>query len=203
MDKKTLDLLEKTDWKRIHLQLEEYALYKAKRLHWRSGIYRDLPQGKTPKDIAQEAIEKTLAEERNWDPEKQPDILAFLKSVVDSLINHLVQSQNHRKLQPLPENGDGNIREDIVQEWNPNPPLNPEEELLNKEEEERADRIMSMMFDAVAGDADLEIILDARTEGCVKAEEIAETKNMDIKKVYNLIKKLKRKSRKLNIDGWS
>jgi len=196
LDKKVRDLIETLDWKRISLQLEEYALYKARRLYWKSG-YRDLPQGKTPEDIAHEAIEKTLSGERNWNPEKNPDILSFLKSVVDSLISHLVKSPNHKRLQPLPEDEDGNIREDIIQEWNPNISLNPEEQVLEKE---REDRIVGLMFELADRDPDLKLIIDAMMEGYTKAKEIAESKNMDIKNVYNLIKKFKRRSRELNMD---
>lgn len=197
MDKKTRDLIEKADWKCISSELAEYALYKARRIYWRSDRYRNLSRGKTSEDIAYEAIQRTLSGDRSWDPEKDPDIIIFLKSVVDSLMYHLIHSQNHKRLQPLPENGNGNIREDIIHKWSPDSSPTPEEQILLKEEEEQADRIVSIMFEAVAEDAELETILEARMEGCVRPEEIAEVKNMDIKHVYNLIRKLKRRLRKL------
>ncbi len=192
MNENTYNLIENTDWKRISIELEEYAIYKAKRLYWKSG-YRDLPQGKTPEDVAYEAIEKTLSGERNWNPDKNPDILSFLKSVVDSLIYHLVQSTNHKVVDPLPINPDGGIREDKI----PNVPPDQEKYLLA---EERERKLAKTILELTTGDSGLEAIMEAIMEGCIKAKNIAEASNMDVKHVYGLIRKLKLRVLKLDID---
>lgn len=94
------------DWPQITLKLVKYALFKVRRLEWSTGDF--LPKGLLPEDIALEAIRKTcegLAKGqsgksgkgvRNWEPEAYPDLLEFLKSVVDSDVHALVESLEHK-----------------------------------------------------------------------------------------------------------
>lgn len=97
-----LEKFRAADWKRIQLELTLYAVYKVQRLNWKTS--EGLPRGLLPQDLALGAIQKTLeglmTDEtgkgiRRWNPEKEPELLEFLKSVVDSDVSSLVNLEEH------------------------------------------------------------------------------------------------------------
>jgi len=94
------------DWDEMLPRLVQYALFKVRRLEWRTGDF--LPRGMMPEDLALEAIRKTcdgLSGARRgkgvriWNPEKDPELLHFLRSVIDSDVHALVQSSEHKLTQ--------------------------------------------------------------------------------------------------------
>ena len=87
--------LRRVDWADVGIRLTAYATWKARNLHWRTGRNDALAGGKTPEDIAAEAILKVLGGERAWDPGRGP-LLAYLEGVVDSLMSHLADSLDNR-----------------------------------------------------------------------------------------------------------
>ena len=87
--------LRRVDWADIGIRLTAYATWKARNLRWRTGRADVLAGGKTPEDLAAEAILKVLAGERAWDPARGP-LLPYLHGVVDSLMNHLAASPDNR-----------------------------------------------------------------------------------------------------------
>jgi hypothetical protein len=87
--------LRRIDWADVGIRLTAYATWKARNLHWRTGRADALAGGKTPEDIAAEAILKVLGGERAWDPTRGP-LLAYLEGVVDSLMSHLAASLDNR-----------------------------------------------------------------------------------------------------------
>lgn len=109
MNERIFNLLEQANWIKIGLRLTKYATSKTKHLGWRTKNYDSLAQGKTPEDLAYKAIEKVFSGDRQWNPDKNPDLLDYLESVVDSLVSHLVESQNNKRLQYFPENNDGMV----------------------------------------------------------------------------------------------
>jgi len=187
LDEYIRNLLKDVDWERITLKLIEYATYKAGRLYWQSGNYQNLSQGKAPEDIAQEAIAKTLGGERTWDPNKQIDIFIHLKTVVDSLISHLVESDNHKRRQPLLHSP---RKEGIDINKIPDPGPTQDEELT---QEESYFRTLGKFRAAVKGDKELEAFLEAMIDGEIKID-------IDIKRRYQLKRKIKRRLRELNKD---
>src|SRR4029453_14115422 len=56
--------LRRVDWADVGIRLTAYATWKARNLHWRTGRTDALAAGKTPEDIAAEAILKVLGGER-------------------------------------------------------------------------------------------------------------------------------------------
>ena len=102
-----LSIFRNADWKRLQMDLAMYAFYKVQRLKWRTA--QGLPRGLQPEDLVLAAIQKTyegLVSERAtkssskgvrvWNPEKDPDLLEFLKSVIDSDVNSLVNLEEHK-----------------------------------------------------------------------------------------------------------
>lgn len=199
MDDRVFNLLQQADWPRIALELTDYASTKVQRLQWRTGSGGGLPQGKTPEDLAYDAIGKVLSGDRRWDPDQNPDLLGYLKAVVDSLVSHLVESEEHMRVRRLPQTEEGAELEGVLQvadpespaaRYLPRRPATPEEDLLAKESEEA---VVGEIFKAVQGDPELEGLVAAMMEGYTKPAEIAQAKGMKTERVYQLIRKLKRR----------
>jgi hypothetical protein len=87
------------DWADIGVRLTAYASWKARNLRWRTGRVDALAAGKTPEDLACEAILKVLDGERAWDPDRGA-LLPYLQGVVDSLLSHLAASADNRSQEP-------------------------------------------------------------------------------------------------------
>jgi len=197
LDERICNLLREADWENITLELTDYAVMKVKRLRWRTGSYESLPQGKTPDDLAYDAIEKVLSGDRRWNPNKNPNLLNYLKTVVDSLVSHLVESEEHKRVQRLPETKDGVDLEEMLpldSRLLAHRPKNPEEILLEKEREKQ---VWSKIIEAANGDIELEVLVEALKEDYAKPGEIAQEWQLDVKEVYQSIRKLKRRIAKL------
>lgn len=94
--------LDRTDWADVGVRLAAYATWKARNLRWRTGRADTLAGGKTPDDLAADAILKVLGGERAWDPSRGP-LLRYLEGVVDSLLSHLAASADNRMQEPWSE----------------------------------------------------------------------------------------------------
>ena len=66
-------LLDAQDWGKIYVRLYDFARFRA----------RSDDRGR---DLANTAIEKVYAFDSKWDPEKEPELLKFLMSSVNSLL---------------------------------------------------------------------------------------------------------------------
>ena len=73
--------LHEADWDSLLPRLLWYAL---------TNIYepaRLLPGGRSAEDIVQEAVAKAFSGDRKWDPVRQPDLEAHLRSTIDSILS--------------------------------------------------------------------------------------------------------------------
>ncbi len=199
-----LDLLEAADWDLIITELTRHAIWRARRYTWATGDTNVLPKGKTPEDIALDAIKKIWLGQREWDPNKYPDLLLHLKWIVTSDIDHLFKSWEHKKTTRLNSIQSNETTADSQSEISPqsisptyNIPLTPEEELVSSEEREAANAFLSQLRDSVSGDDELELLLLCLEEDIDKASDIARETGWDINKVYNLKRKLGRKASKI------
>jgi hypothetical protein len=206
--KEPLTLLNQADWKNIQLKLLEYACFKAGRLKWRTG--KDtLPKGLSPEDLVVGAIQKTyegaISHEtgpgiRRWNPETSPDLLDFLKSVVDSDVNHLVSSEEHRltnyHAQSTPEEA-----ADAIDRLVSDNQADPEQYLLRSEHERNEDGFVDYFNDlheSFAHDPQVQKVLVSYREQSMKSETIkpaavARETGMQIEEVRNAIKRLRRR----------
>lgn len=76
-------------------RLTLYAQCKMRRLTWRGVHARrggTAPGGHEPYDFALDAIQKLLDGSRSWDRQKYPTLVAVLRAIIDSDINHLADS---------------------------------------------------------------------------------------------------------------
>jgi len=201
---RVLELLEAADWNDIILKLTHYAIWQARRYTWKSRDPSRLPEGKTPEDVAFDAIEKVWNGTRDWDPDKYPDLLVHLKWIVKSDIEHLFSSMEHRKTGRTPvlkggEETEPSYGEMILGPSSPTPETasTPEEELIAQEDRRLEEKLKDELYAAVKGDDDLELLLLCFEEGIEKSEAIASQTGWDVKKVYNLKRKLLRRAAKI------
>ena len=181
---RVLELLESADWKDIIFRLTHYAIWKTSRYIRKSG---SLPGGRTPQDMALEAIEKVWTRVREWDPDKYPNLYTHLKWIVDSDIDHLFKSKEHEKSRRMPE---------TTSEL-PSEKPNPEEQLIAKENKAFEEEIRNKFYAMTEGDEDLETLVLCFDEGIDTPQDIAEQTGWDVSKVNNVKKKLFRKAAKL------
>lgn len=199
---KVFNLLEAQNWPEIIRRLTYYAVSRARIYNWNSGD-NDLPKGKTPEDIACDAIEKVWTGTRTWDPEKYPDLLQHLKWIVKSDMGHLLSSSDHQLSRRGFEDNETPDAIDAQDHTFPDASSaigtlsktnNPEEELIAKEKRDHEEQLKRELYEFVKGDEDLEILLVFFEDGIDKPETIATEMAWDITKVNNLKRKLFRKA---------
>lgn len=198
--------LDEADWKTIYLKLIAHAHSLARSLYWRSANKEDLAEGLGPEDLANEAIARVYEGRRNWDPDKDPDLLKFLKgSVLSSMFNELAMSADNTQTERFPEvAGEQGL---VLEPINPAPPeakhayhltrRNPNpEELLQAEEEAKlrelqAKTILNGLLDATKDDPEVTAILECTMEGITAPRHIAERTKIPVEKVNNAQKRLR------------
>lgn len=209
------------DWPHITLKLIKYAMFKVRRLEWSTGDF--LPKGLLPEDIALEAIRKTceglVSNEKGkgirvWSPEKNPDLLEFLKSVIDSDVHALVESLEHKTT-----NYSGNVSAedataiasasiDEVARRSGSAPRDPEQVLersqAEREQLKRYKDVMERLTKACAGDEEELLVLMAYQEAAksnepVKPSLVARYAGLDERTARNAMRRLSRHMEKERI----
>jgi len=174
-------------------RLTIYAERRYTRLGWfKNGRYRS-PSGQGPDDVAAEAIVRLIEGRRNYDEQKHPDLLEYLKnSVTKSIVSHIIDSPDFEKRKSMPHilTEDGEIEEIEIENGDADPSL----VYMQKDLVERINAILQERFaqdDVVLG------ILECMKAGIDKPSEIAEYLNVKTKDVNNAQKRLRREFDKI------
>jgi len=189
------------------LRLGRYALRESNRLRWRTGDSVELPGGETVDSIVSLALEKTLSGDRQWNPETHPKLHEYLMDVIDSLLNHLVTGRDN-SLFTKTTSPDGTVSvvdkstphavgQDV--EWLTRGGVSPETLLLQQEETKLHERALELLREECEGDPVLLRIIEVMLEGNEKAEQIATAADLNIKEVYNAMKRLSRKAIRVSL----
>jgi hypothetical protein len=189
------------EWRNIALELERYALSVSRNLRWRTRNPVELPGAETVTSVVSKAIEKLFSGEREWDPQKDPDIRKYLRGVIDSLLNHLAESQDNTLITVAPEPGStnypawesGSQKRDPTVDWLVPPDRSPEAAVLQQEQAALEDRALELLIDGCADDPVLMSVLEAMMDGYDKPAEISERKGIPVRDVYNAAKRMDRK----------
>lgn len=175
--------LQDLDWDLIYRSLLKYTKRKVESLKWPLGN-RVLPSGFDAETLAQEAITLFLEGKRKWNPAKHQDLLTFLKkSVADSLVSHLIDSSETRKVAPLTEKGEFILECQAI----PVPPENSE----------YTERLFDAVMKATSTDEELSTVIECLIDDIVAPREIAQKMGLTPKEVSRLKERLKARYVKL------
>lgn len=188
MEKEKRHLLATADWKRLTLELTNYAKYRVKGKVWRTGSKTRLAEGKTVEDLVQEAVKRAFDETRHWDPERV-DLLGFLKGIVKSMTSHLAKSADNTSVWAQRESEDAPSAHG-AEAISADPSPNPEEQFIAREEQEAVDLAYRLVLEKVEGQPELEGVTLCLMEGKHKPQEIAEELGVEVKRVYQLKRQL-------------
>jgi hypothetical protein len=179
------------------LRLGRYTLRECNRLRWRTGDSVELPGGETVDSIVSLALEKTLSGERHWNPEARPNLQEYLMDVIDSLLNHLATGKENTLFIPAAASDAievGRAGSQKEAEWLARVEISPEASLLRQEEEELQEQALELLWEESRNDPILVRVLEALLEGNEKADRIAAATGLNIREVYNAMKRLDRKA---------
>ena len=180
-------LLEEQLTEEMLKRLMAHAVRKANRLSWRGILGGPMPGGDEAKDVVINAIKKTWTGPGNWNPQEQPDLFLYLKGVVDSDINNLVNSwANRNLLLDLPDPSTQRQPAALVV-------ASLAEDESRRDEERRSDEFFWGLYEYLKKEPDLQRILDCLFEGIVKPRKIASKLDVNAKEIYNARKRLRRR----------
>ncbi len=173
-------------------RLTVYAERKYKRLGWfKDGHFRS-PSGQGPEDIAAEAIVRLIQGRRTYDEQKYPDLLVYLKNVVDSIVYHIIKSIDFekRKSKPYTLTEDGKIEEIEIE----NGGDDPSKVLIQKD---LVEKINTVLYEKFAQDDIVLGILECMKAGIDKLSDIAEYLDIKTSYINNAQKRLRREFDKI------
>jgi len=183
-------------------RLLSFTLRRTRARYWRGVWDGHLPGGNEARDIVQETVDDVLLGRRAWDHETQPDLLDFMRSVVNSKISHLLESSENLKdeLAPVVSDPDGVDHFDTL----PNKTASTAAfQLAEKEDEERNSELIFLFYDFVAKDSLVQGIVGCAIEGVTKRAEIAaalKVKEQDITNANKRLDRFFKEFRKVNAD---
>jgi hypothetical protein len=165
MQNDVTDILDKENWDVIIIKLTAYAI-------WQCNVnYRDLPSTIEPEDLVMDAIDKVYSGVRKWDAQKDPDLLNFLKSVVQSHLDNEIRTGRHaQEFEELQESSAA-VTEDI------------DSELYYQQMDEK-------IIETMKGDPEVCLVYKGFKDG-LKPGEISEEYGVSIDLVRNAQKRLR------------
>jgi RNA polymerase sigma factor (sigma-70 family) len=167
----------------IYERVAARALHIVRRKRWtRPGI---MPDGQEAEDLVQEALRRLLDNTRAWDHEKV-SLEAFLVSSVRSLASSAVKGSANR-VRPIEDDAarePSEVMDPTVQAESP-------EQLVAQLQ--RYALLADAALNAASGDSDMEKIVTAALDGCVKRAEMIQETGLEPKQFDNAIKRLHRR----------
>ncbi len=199
---RTTQLIEDADWERITLELYSYADWSIRKLIWRGSPAGSdqgsiaLANGKDAKDYCNEAIRSILdsKSKRHWHPERDPDLQAYLKSTMKSMIwndSQLLENKTTRRQFPGLVNSDGKEVDIIANAVGDDAP--PDTELVRQDLQSQQKLLLEAFRKSIASDSELTDLLDAYEAGFTKPRDVAEVTDLSAERIYELNRKLRTK----------
>jgi hypothetical protein len=186
------------------LELGYYASKVSNEYRWRTKEKEALPKGETVNSVVSLALEKVWSGERRWNPAQQSDFMKFMRDVIDSLMNHLASGKDNILLMPAPDEdieGDwhtGSKEAAHDTEWLARREATPEQALIDRESQAQKDEAIRALLEECAGDPVLTKIVNAMLDGYDQCGQIAQVVGIEVKDVYNAMKRLDRKIASVN-----
>jgi len=178
---KRIEALETNELQELILRLTHYAEARVRFMcKWFPS--QRLAGGVEGKDLAMDAITRVLQGRRRWDPDTEPDLLAYLKSVVKSILHDRVTETRREAVAPDPDDGPPLIDQVAT----PNP--GPEQNAVAAEETAATNR----MLEALDKEEDQLVFLSI-LDGTDKPAEIARALNRPVRDIYRIKQKIMRR----------
>lgn len=177
-------------------KLIHYALKKLGQKTWRGVWGGKIPGGVQAEDLAVAAIEAVLVGDpeqggRVWDPDREPNLMNFLRDVIDSMSSHLAErSENTKGREPRPK--DGESEGDYFDRKRDHRSLVEEAAALSAEDEAANERLFFALLDEVKDDPLLQQILECKWDGIIGRTEIAKKLKVDVNAITQAGKRLNR-----------
>jgi len=192
--------LEQADWKVILPQLLYFAKGQCHKFYWLGNGHLH------PQYLVQEAIALAFGRGenggyRNWNKEYYPELSSFLKGVIKSIVSHMVDHLKefpHDSMDPQEGKSDGSIEEDVRVAGSIYDGISsnsPENDLIIVENEKELSQRVMKLKSLADGDEEMAMVMICFEDGISAPREIAEATGYDVKNVYNIIKRLKRKAK--------
>jgi DNA-directed RNA polymerase specialized sigma24 family protein len=172
-------------------RLTYHAYCKIVHLRWRGFNLKQgaaTPGGIEPQDVAAQAIVDVIDGTRRYDPLTHPNLLRFLKGVVDSQVSNLVRSAENRKARrfPSPAEADGEPCEYEVRDPWPDP--------ADMVADEESMELFQKAIRAALKDDTLALeVLRCLDADITKPSEMAEVLGRDVHEINNAQKRLRNK----------
>lgn len=175
MGSDVLRRLNEADWSGMVPRLLAFAIahiYEPRRL---------LPGARSAEDVVQEAVSKVISGERKWDPIRQPDLEAHLRSVIDSMLSKkgLFGSKEWTSV----------VNVDDPDQWERMASQCPHLGAVCHD----AAVVLDALRESTRGDVELNKVLEAVLEGFDKPKDIAVLADIPVERVYELQRKLDRR----------
>lgn len=187
---RSIDSLTDDEQRALIVELADYAGYLIRtHAYWMSrGV---LPRGYDARTLALEAIRRVLdGRRRSWDPNKEPTLTAYLKSVVKSIFSKEILPAAKRELAEIPAIDDrGSDRTAKVASPNPGP-----------EAEVRSDELKERILESFELEED-QLVLMCLFDDVTAPAAIAEETGLDRREIYRIKQKIKRRLVGLREDG--
>jgi len=189
------DRLARHPWGDTLPLLVEYA---RKRVGWRTwGGARGgrLPAGREAEDVVYEAIEKVYGGQRVWDPAAKPDLVQYLKDVIESDVHHLATGFENRGVLTESALGERLVDGEPEPFLQAQPAAGPSPaEAAERGETDREAKAFAEAFLATLGDEPgMATVVQCIFDGLVKPAEIAGRTGMAADDIYNMRKRLQRR----------
>jgi hypothetical protein len=184
----TIPSLSDEEWGELLERLTLYAAYKMIRLYWR-GVRGSrggkTPGGLEPQDLAAEAVLSVIDGTRTWNHDVAPDLLGFLRGVVDSKISHLVESLENRVTRRANPSGCGSANPGTIETG-----IDPVEVSADAEYQERFRRLVTK---AISGDKLVFKVFECLQAEITKPADMAVVLDVEVQQINNAQKRLRRK----------
>lgn len=195
-DPQTIALIERTITPEALEKLTHYALAKLGQKSWRGVWNGKIPGGVQAEDLATSAIESVLIGDpkqggRRWDPQANPDLMNFLRDIIDSKASHLVERQeNISEREPTPVQGE--TTSDFLDRKRDHRTVEPEPWRVTPDEEAANERLFFALLEEVKEDPILPRILECKWDGITGRSEIAAKLGVDANAITQAGKRLER-----------
>jgi hypothetical protein len=180
---------------RLVKRLVHHALCKMYKLTWRGA---SLARGGSfdPRDFVDAAFAKVLAGERTWNKDEYSALEGFLRSVIDSDMNHLVDSIDNVKGRhlPAPEKSAAVATQYMPVSTQPEPAT----AVIDNEWPERQRKFHEQATSQLDGDQALVDLLECMEAGITEPLDIAVALGVTVDHINNEKKRLRRKLDKLD-----